>query len=347
MPGPKIVIVDDDISYVIPLQAGLAEEYTNQIEIEIITEIKYLNEFFSAPQKIDLLIVAEKFYSEDLKKHLIKKILLLTENEEGNKETSANTISLFKYSSVREIFNVINSRSTGIRRMEEQDNNTQIIVISSACGGVGKTTISLGLCGALEKDYKKVLYVGAEHLQTFQYWMTEKISIRRNDLFNKKEQGNVYQYLKNEIQTDTITYLPPFKASLLSLGLPFEIYKNFIRDAKEASDYDFIIVDTDSSFDADKADLITLADKVIFVTDLSPKSIFAMEELVKNISEINDKKYLFIGNRYDQKWDTLWNGNPSGKFIVSDYVEDNPDMVGSLKTISEINGIKRIAYLLQ
>ncbi|MCM1199448.1 MAG: AAA family ATPase, partial [Clostridium sp.] len=44
----------------------------------------------------------------------------------------------------------------------------QIILFYSGAGGVGKTTISMGVAAYLAQNYKRVLYINAARLQMFQ-----------------------------------------------------------------------------------------------------------------------------------------------------------------------------------
>ena len=59
MAKPRIVIVDSDINYIIPLQMKFVDEFFEKIDLEIITDPIYFNDLFSTPQKIDILIISE------------------------------------------------------------------------------------------------------------------------------------------------------------------------------------------------------------------------------------------------------------------------------------------------
>ena len=124
-------------------------------------------DYFSKPKTIDLLIIDEKFYGSSIELHSIRKTLLLTEDEDAANKSVGNVLRLYKYTNIREIFSVINSREIGLSTNISSGNGTQVLLVTSAAGGVGKSTVALGLSMALEKDYKKVLYVDAEYFQTF------------------------------------------------------------------------------------------------------------------------------------------------------------------------------------
>ena len=90
-----------------------------------------------------------------------------------DRRTNSDICRLFKYTSVREIFNEITGRCKDTLYAEQDaGKETKIILITSASGGVGKTSVAFGLCRCLERNYKKTLYVNADRLQSFQ-WMLE------------------------------------------------------------------------------------------------------------------------------------------------------------------------------
>ena len=150
------------------------------------------------------------------------------------------------------------------------------------------------------------------------------------------------------IRKEIFSYLPPFKASLLSLGLDYSIYEQIILSAKKSGDFDFIIVDADTTFDEEKAKLLNTADKVVVVTRQNLSAVLATNVLVANINGISAEKYIFLCNDFDKEEDNaLIAPNLSPKFTVSDYIEHfghyekmKPD------DLSRENGIQRAAFLI-
>ena len=64
MENIKIVVADTDEEYLAPLEYKLAEEWKDKGDIEVITSLKYFNEYFSQPRDIFILIINEYLYSE-------------------------------------------------------------------------------------------------------------------------------------------------------------------------------------------------------------------------------------------------------------------------------------------
>lgn len=320
---PRIIIVDTDINYIIHLQQKFIEEYFEEIELEVITDIDYYHKLFSSPQKADILILAEELYTSNVQIHNIKNIFLMTEQNTDNNIPNVN--SIYKYTSIKKIFNVIIGKSfSAFSTSNAKKNEAKIILIYSACGGVGKTTIALGLSAVFSNDYKRVLYLNAARLQSFQTLISNVSPLSNPTAYSKLANGsdNIYFDIKSEIRNEGFNYIPSFRASLSSLNIKYSVFKNIALSARQSGDYDYIIIDADAVFDDDKTKLIDIADKVIIVTRQSKASVFATNALVSNINGANGDKYIFICNDFDtEKPNMLLSTDIANKFNVNDYVK--------------------------
>ena len=351
MAKPRIIIADTDISYIIPLQLKFVEEFFEKVEIEIITDKEYYNQLFSTPQKADILIVSEELYDVSLQRHNIGNIFLMTEQYEDDQTGDLNVNRIFKYTSIKEILNEITGKSAETLKISSgSKKETQIILVYSACGGVGKTTVALGISACLTKSYKRVLYINAGHLQSFQRMLENKSPITASEVYAKLANlsENAYSDVKHVIRQELFSYLPPFKAALMSLGLKYSIYEKIAIGAKKSADYDYIIIDVDSSFDEEEAKLINIADKVVLVTNQNEASVFATNMLVSNINGTSSEKYVFICNNFNKERDNaLISPNMTTKFTVSDYVDHfmHYDQL-KLCDLSKESSIQRTAFLV-
>lgn len=298
----KVVIVDQDINYIIPIQKKFIKELFGQIDLEIIDDLSYFNTYFSNPQKIDILIIQEELYHSKICMHNIHHIFLLTEREEEISKVSGNIYKLYKYSNVTELFNKIVKINSEELLIQYNSNKTQIIVVTSACGGVGKTTLSLAISRALSDQYKRVLYIDAEYLQSFQMLLKNVKPIVNAEFYASIKMKNVdiYKLIKEKIEDNNFNYIPPFKSSLMSLGINFSIYKEVISLIKKSKDYDYIIVDTDSVMNENKVDLLDIADRVLVICKQNNYEMKATEYLMENINRNNFDKYIFVCNDIDE-----------------------------------------------
>ncbi len=325
MAKPRIIIADTDISYIIPLQSKFVEDFFERVELEIITDKEYYEALFSTPQRADILIASEELYSQAIQRHNISHIFVMNEQYEEEQTADLNVNHIFKYTSIKEIFNEIIGKSADVLKNEKgSKQETQVVLFYSASGGTGKTTVAMGVSASLTQNYKRVLYINAARLQVFQHMLENYSSITVADVYAKLAVAtdNIYSDIKHVIRKELFSYLPPFKVSLMSLGLNYSVFAKIIASAKRSGEYDFIVVDADITFDEDKATLINLADKVVVVTNQSLASVLATNILVSNINGAGADKYIFICNDFEkEESNALISPNVSLKFTISDYIE--------------------------
>lgn len=185
-------------------------EFFEKINLEVITDVQYFDELFSMPQNIDILIISENLYNTQIQRHNINHIFVMKEQNEEEQTTELNINKIYKYTSIKEIFNEIVGKSEDILNASGNDERTtQVIVVTSANGGVGKTTVSLGLSSALSNSYKKVLYINVDELNTFQYRLEDKSLMGSTNLYvNLMQNNNVYETIKSQIKNEGFDYVP-------------------------------------------------------------------------------------------------------------------------------------------
>lgn len=351
MAKPRIIIADTDAGYIVPLQLKFVEDFFESVDIEIITEVSYFETLFSTPQKADILIVSEDLYSQAMQRHSIAHIFVMNEQYEEDQTADLNVNHIFKYTSIKEIFNEITGKSADVLKIKKGGKNeTQVVLFYSASGGTGKTTAAIGVSASLTKNYKRVLYINAARLQVFQHMLDNHSAISAADVYAKLSAANdgIYSEIKHVIRKELFSYLPPFKAALMSLGLDYSVFAKIITSAQKSGEYDFIVVDADVTFDEDKAALLNIADKVVILTQQTLSSVLATNILVSNINGANSDKYIFICNNFDKDKDNaLISPAVALKFSISDYIDHfanyenmRPD------ALSKENSIQRTAFLI-
>ena len=159
--GKRIILADTEETVLSALELKFVFELRSmaeQIDIEIISDTVFFNEYFTTPRKADVLICGESMYSQDLRRHDIGKIFILCEGQTEGKTEELNTVRINKYST--------NPGTILARAMKEigdgftmTNADTIVALVYSANGGAGKTTIAMGICRKLADDYKKVLYI--------------------------------------------------------------------------------------------------------------------------------------------------------------------------------------------
>lgn len=351
MGKPRIIIADADVNYILPLQLKFAEEFLDEIDLEIISDPSYYEKLFSTPQKASALVVSEGLYDSSIHKHNIGNVFLMMEQYEEEDTAALNVHRLYKYTSIKEIFNEITGKcAEALHITKTVQKEPQIILAYSACGGTGKTTVALGVCACLTKNYKKVLYINASRLQYFQHLFENTSTLSAADVYAKlnKRSSTIFSDIRHAIRKELFSYLPAFKGALMSLGLEYSVFERIATSAKNSNEFDFIVVDADATFDEDKARLIDIADKVIIVTDQTQTAVFATGRLVASINGINPEKYIFVCNNYNREAENaLISPTLMPCFTINEYVEHyhHYDQMKSADWAKD-TGIQKLSFLI-
>lgn len=351
MAKPRILIADMDMTYIIPLQLKFVEDFFEKIDLEIISDGEYFETLFSSPQRADILIVSDALYTPLIRRHNIDHIFVMNEQYEEEQTVELDINHIFKYTSIKEIFNEIIGKSAGVLQIAQNGKKeTQVVLFYSASGGTGKTTAAMGVSAALTMNYKRVLYVNADRVQVFCHMLENDSPITAADVYTKLAAAgeDIYGGLKHVIRKEVFHYLPPFKAALLSLGLRYAVFREIVLSAKKSGDYDFIVVDADVAFDEEKAQLFDIADKIVVVMKQNYAAAEAVNQLVSNINGVSSEKYIFVCNDFSKEQDNaLISPQISLKFTVNEYIDhlEHYDQMKCSDLAGEI-GIQKTAFLV-
>lgn len=341
----KIILAETEETVLSALEIKFLYELKDTAELEIISSESYFNQYFSTQQRADILVCGQDLYSPELKRHDIAKIFLLCENPTPGGTADLGVERVNKYSNPQIVMDqVLNGTS-----LSKTKNDPLIILVFSACGGTGKTTVAMGISAAMAKDFKRILYINAERINTFQYRLHGSSSIPNAALKELSHPGeDVFQRIKHIIRKDGFDYLPPFPMAISSMGIPFSVYEKIAVSARNSREYDAIIVDTDSTFDEQKASLIAKADRVIVVLNQKKSSVFATNKLLSNMNCNDSSKYFFVCNAFEpHSGATQKPSDVTPKFAVSGSIGliNNIDEM-DINQIAANGDIQKTAYLV-
>ncbi len=348
---PRIIIADTDCDYVTLLEFKFVEELFDKVNLEIITDQEYFTNLFSIPQNAQVLIVSDEFYTDALTMHNnIEHIFLITENSTDDQQQNKNVIQIYKYSSVNMIYDMVAGASGFGKWGEDIYQKPQVVVFFSATGGVGKTLLSMAVASNLSEQFRRVLYINAAYLQTFQQYLKQQTPILAIDTYAKLSSPSTgaYPILKDTVRKEQFFYIPPFKASLVALGMSYTVYQELAVAAKKTGEYDFIIVDAETGFHEDNSKLLSIADRVVFVLNQGNNSVEATNLMANNINDINSEKHTFICNNFDKnKENVAVSGNKKLQYSIDEYVrhiEKESDI--GYEELAKEEDVKKIAMFL-
>ena len=241
----------------------------------------------------------------------------------------------------------------------------EVILVHGSSGGAGKTTVALGIAGCLCWLNRRVLYIDAEFMQNFQVYMAYRKTLTREALVClQSNPTNLYEEMKGFILKEGFYYLPEFPRYLQLYNIGMDAYFNLIRGAKASGDYDYIIVDTDNSFNDVKATLFSIADRAVIVSrpGLEGDARLAMLHRILD-SDSNTDQVLYArnfvgkpvngssenasGSERDRVSSTVNNGQmpARGKQDTSIVIEKTAEP-RNLADLSKIRGIRILAVMI-
>ncbi|MBR3637302.1 MAG: AAA family ATPase [Lachnospiraceae bacterium] len=293
----RILMADEDISYLSKIELMLLREYGEEIDLELITDADYLDKLFRSPQQVDILVIHEDFWKEEFRRQNIHHIFFLTESENGTNSIQGIT-NIYKYSSVQNVVHTINIVLKRLVQGGENKLEKKVVMVYSPQGGSGKTTIALGAAKALFQLGNHVLYVNTESIQgpafaeNVDKWadrsLIQALSVGR---YSK-------EILENNIEHGDVDCLLPFQYSLVGNGLKDMNYLSLIQAVKNTMPYDIIIVDTSNDFNDFKAQMMSYADQVIIPCLQDEQSAYKVDALLRNINVSDKNKYIFVCNKF-------------------------------------------------
>lgn len=293
-----VVIMDPDASFVGPLEVTFLEKLRDVIELEVITDSIYRDAFLARPHDIEALLVAECWCSEAVLQQNAAKTFILTESPVGDATGSFLVEHVYKYVNTTSILGKVKSACPGLYR-EEDEGESRVLLFHSPVGGAGTTTAAIAVAACLQDEYKRVLYVNAEHVQSFRCFMRDgKTASNAMAREMTSPAPSLFARMLHYIESDGFDYLPPLAMGIHSFGVPFSFFAQFIEEARDSGRYDYIVVDTDSAFDEGKVGLLRLADKVFVCVTQDEKALFKTVCFLRNLDVKAEDKFVFVCNKH-------------------------------------------------
>ena len=325
MSKPLIVIADMDTAYLAELENKFLVELGDRAELEIISDPEYFEQFFSNPVTAEIVAVNENLYTNALQRQDIQNLFILSEHQEQGRTEELSVSRVYKYYGIKELYNELTYKSQ--ERLEGKESGkreTTIIALYSAIGGTGKTSLSVGLAECLAKKHKRILYVNTEAIQAFFFYLRDKSGMP-NEGYRaiKEDAGHIYQNIRSFIRKEGFSYIPPFLSTLDARNLSYDIYLNLIRGARESKEYDFIIVDIEAGYEANRVQFI-----------------------MQNLDFRDHEKYLVIMNRYrGDEMNCYMQSELQAQFPVKEKIYEAETPLGTAEQLAALEGIKKLSYM--
>ncbi|MGI6051633.1 MAG: AAA family ATPase [Bilifractor sp.] len=311
---PQMVIIDTDYDYLRGLEEDIIRRFSVESDIQIITDPGYVETYFSKEHTIDLLIVDDENYSEQITGQKIGKIFLLTGNIDTERVFPDHVQAFLKNGDnaalLQEIENVLQrdqdteevQGTSGTGEGQEQTperKETKIVGVYSPIGGCGKSLISVALARKLKMLDQKVLVIGCDPTQSVSVFFDEDktASSELAEKLKNPDEDTYWTILQN-IGTDEVSYLLPFGKSLKTMGLHTRHLKVLLDILKDKKDFDFIILDVGSQMSQAMSEILDQAKAMILVTEPNEIASRKMRKLLSDADALPTCECILLSNEY-------------------------------------------------
>ena len=183
---------------------------------------------------------------------------------------------------------------------------TEVIVITSGKGGVGKTTVTANLGVALAKLGKKVLLIDAD------------IGLRNLDMILGLENRIVYDILdvlEGKVSPEKAyvkdkrglnLYLLPANQTKNKDAVNTEKWLELVKDIKSKGEFDYIIIDSPAGIEQGFKIAVSPADRAFIVVNPEVSSVRDADRVIGLLESMEKEDYWIIINRI--KWKMVKRG---------------------------------------
>lgn len=300
----NLVIIDTDYEYVKSIEEDLIRRYADSVDVQILTDQTYIDQYFSERREIDILIADQNNYGSYLSNHAIRQTFLMIPEITIDMEIPVNVRPMVKYLPEEELFRAI---SDTFARFDSEGNldpgrerrTTRVIAVFSPIGGCGKSLVSIGLARKLTKLDKKVLLVGCDDVQSFAaYYDVKDFAENRLATKLREPDEDTYWIVMQNIASNEFHYLKPFSRVPHALGVGRRQWGPFITLMREKKDYDFLVLDIGSRVDEASRELMDRADVIVLVTEPNVMATRKMLRISGDADMLPAKMCYIVSNQY-------------------------------------------------
>lgn len=271
----KIIIADVQKEYIERLRGYIQKKYTDRYDIEVFYEKKELLQYITI-HKCDILLLTPQMYDEILNLKNIKLAVILQEDNEAIPNVEKFKWIIQKYTRISIMVNYIEEQFEEVER-----NRPLVYSVYSPSGGVGQTTIALGVALSYMKQDKKVLYVNLEETDSTGMFLEREGDIPENILL-KIGQVQDIQFLAEAIKQDSGTKLMYLKRDIIEAHLG--LYRSIGYIIEKVIEYDIaniVVLDLGHQYNTLQVELMEESDYILLVDDTRSHSRFKISQILR------------------------------------------------------------------
>ncbi|GKX30629.1 chromosome partitioning protein ParA [Vallitalea longa] len=308
----KIIIADNDKGYLNAVSKYLASWDETDFNVISFNDKDLLEDYLKI-NKVDILLISPSLMNEDINLKNVQVTIMNTPDRIP--ENMLKYPFIDKYQSgdsiARELLSIFSKNSKDEIIIKKNSVSCEVIGVYSPVGGIGKTTVSLGIAKSYATSRISTLFISLEEMASYKGILDCNNNNNFSDLLYYIKQKNKNLMMKIEglknVDVDTgLNYFSPLACYRDIYEISEDELVRLIEFIKCNSNYERVILDFDSNLSDKNIELMKTCDKVLLLTNIDRISITKLQGLYDNlkklgIEDLNSNVKMIFNNNIMQK----------------------------------------------
>ncbi|MCG8538978.1 MAG: AAA family ATPase [Clostridia bacterium] len=300
-----LIIADRDEAYVESIVNYIMNNYSQRFQVSSFTEEQYLLDYLLKNKKnIDILLICPQWYTDLIPREEVSTLIILSDGMMSKEVKNCPVINKYQKGN-RLIGNIINcfaESNPDKYYIVNNEKKAKVVAVYSPLGGIGKTSVAVGLSVKSEERGKSIFYLNLENIQsTPSFFHCESSQNLSNILYYIKEKKKNISLKVEGIRCVDSRYniryfLPPDSIVDLNEATPNEI-QYLIHELKISKDYDFIFIDMSSNMDEKNISILKASDQIILLLSQEDIGITKIESFMNELDIFSKRNNIDLSEK--------------------------------------------------
>ena len=297
----NLIIADNDEFYIQGMYSYIRRKYKDKFNVSSFSSNEDLVDFINNLQiEIDIILATEEIYQEvlaNIKNNFFKQIILLTDGSSQYEKLPY----INKYQSIEVILSkaieIVSANNSNLKVIKGEK-QTKVISFYSPIGGSGKSLLSAVVSANLSKTGKRVFYLNLEKHSSINafFKINKREGISELLYYFKSNISNIQLKMELLKQNDSIygvDYFAPLHCAL-DVDNSFNELEKIPEEIIISGNYDYLIIDTDSSMINYTSSLFEISSSIIVPFTYDRISCIKIENMLYQLSKFKENKGINI-----------------------------------------------------
>ena len=299
----KVEILDIDRNFLNKISAIFMNKYSDKIEVYSFTDTEMALNNLEA-SKIDVFLVND---TTDIDFGRIPErcaFAFITENKEIDSIRGQRAIAKFQRADLyyKQILDLYSEKTSSITGFKQKDNsNLHIISFLSVGCGVGSSTLSAAFAKYAAKKGLKILYLNLERFGDSRSFFKGAGQSDFSDVIYaiKSRKSNIALKLESVVKQDEsdVFFFDSPNMALDLMEFNEEELKTLLQQLRSGSSYDYIVIDTDFSFENKAVEIMNQSGRIVFVSDGTDLANTKLKRAYKALRAFEEQHELSISGK--------------------------------------------------